>query len=119
MRVTSMRSTGPISSLFRLDFRKSSRPSEVANLQPDPSPAPHGDSQPVPPVGLPSGVGDLPSPGMETNGVPGKEEEVAPSPGSGSLLGDLPSLGGPGVRGTSLPPLGGLGKPLRKFTTLP
>ncbi|XP_022110935.1 vasodilator-stimulated phosphoprotein-like isoform X2 [Acanthaster planci] len=90
----------------RMDFRKTSQSSGTVDPQPNPSPAPHADTQP-PPVSLPPGVDDLPSPGLETNGTQGKEE--VPSPGSGSLLGDLPSLGGPGVRGTSLSPLGGLG----------
>ncbi|XP_022112018.1 protein PTHB1-like isoform X2 [Acanthaster planci] len=90
----------------RLDFHKTSQSSGTVIPQPNPSPAPHADPQPLP-VSLPPGVDDLPSPGPETNGTLDKEE--VPSPGSGSLLGDLPSLGGPGVRGTSLPPLGGLG----------
>ncbi|XP_038065523.1 protein PTHB1-like isoform X1 [Patiria miniata] len=110
----SVESTTPDKSK-RLDFRKSSQLSGLGDAEPNPSPAPLSNSQP--PVSFPPGIEDLPSPGAETNGTLSKEE-VPSSPAGGTMLGDLPSLGGPGVRGTSLPPLGAPGKLCFKFVTI-
>ena len=83
----------------RLDFRKSSQQSQLGDHSPKPSPL----SNSATPVSLPQGVEDLPTAGTENNGSLNSQES---SPMGGELLGDLPSLGGPGVRGTALPPLG-------------
>ncbi|XP_033629589.1 protein PTHB1-like isoform X2 [Asterias rubens] len=87
----------------RLEFRKSSQKSLINEERPNP--APLSNNIHAAPAGLPPGIEDLPSPGGENGGSVNNTED---SPRGGGLLGDLPSLGGPGVRGTALPPLGGM-----------